>query len=226
MRSVDRGERPKDNDGVDVVFKEYAWARRYLIDRIGEYCSYCERKIQASLAVEHVQPKDLVPELVLAWDNFLLACTNCNSTKGDTAIMLSDYVWPDVDNTYACFDYPPDGLVSVSEQVEDEMLKARVEKTIQLFGLAKKPPNDGTQNWQKASDRRVEQRIKVLHYANQYSELYHKADDSTRRLIVKLLLPIALESGFWSIWAKAFEPFPEVFETLKAAFPGTRWPEK
>ena len=52
MRPVFKGENPKDTNNNDIIFTEYARSRRYLIDRIGEYCSYCERKIEASLAVE------------------------------------------------------------------------------------------------------------------------------------------------------------------------------
>ncbi|MEZ4852315.1 MAG: HNH endonuclease, partial [Bacteroidia bacterium] len=69
MRPIIKGAIPKNNEGLDIVFPDYKYARRYLIDRIGEYCSYCERKIEANLAVEHVQPKSLNPDLELSWDN-------------------------------------------------------------------------------------------------------------------------------------------------------------
>ncbi len=65
MRPIVKGANPTDENGVEIIFTKYARARRYLIDRIGEYCSYCERKIEANLAVEHVQPKDTNPDLLL-----------------------------------------------------------------------------------------------------------------------------------------------------------------
>ncbi len=39
--------------------------------------------IATNLAVEHIQPKDdeRYPELEGSWDNYLLGCVNCNSTK-------------------------------------------------------------------------------------------------------------------------------------------------
>ena len=87
MRPVQRGACPQDADGNDVAFTEYMQARRALIERLGECCSYCEMQLDASLAVEHVQPKKppgaaaALPERELAWGNFLLGCTNCNSIK-------------------------------------------------------------------------------------------------------------------------------------------------
>ena len=97
MRPVARGTHPTDAAGNKKAWTEYSQSRGDLIDRIGEYCSFCEMHLDASLAVEHIQPKSLYPNLALEWDNFLLACTNCNSTKGDRDIKLNDYFWPHLD---------------------------------------------------------------------------------------------------------------------------------
>jgi uncharacterized protein (TIGR02646 family) len=47
-------------------------------------CAYCESRIEAVtwLHVEHIQPKSVAPELVVAWDNLTLACPRCNQYKG------------------------------------------------------------------------------------------------------------------------------------------------
>ena len=44
-------------------------------------CMYCEDS--AANEVEHIRPKDLYPELVFAWRNFLYACGPCNRRKGN-----------------------------------------------------------------------------------------------------------------------------------------------
>ncbi|MCW1941660.1 HNH endonuclease [Bacillus anthracis] len=75
------------------------------MDRIGSYCSYCERSLGGNVAVEHIQPKSLHKELALTWDNFLLACVNCNSIKSNQSINLEEYLWPDKDNTLLAFHY-------------------------------------------------------------------------------------------------------------------------
>lgn len=62
---------------------EYGFSRFDLISAIGSYCSYCELPISSVPAVEHRLPKAYFPALFLNWSNFLLACTLCNSTKGD-----------------------------------------------------------------------------------------------------------------------------------------------
>ncbi|HEY0190396.1 MAG TPA: hypothetical protein VGC42_04690 [Kofleriaceae bacterium] len=43
-------------------------------------CAYCEDS--AADEVEHVRPKDLYPEVVFAWANYVYACGPCNGPKG------------------------------------------------------------------------------------------------------------------------------------------------
>lgn len=120
MRPIERGDIPKDGNGNDVVYTTYQKARGDLIKRLGDYCSYCEMQLDASLAVEHVQPKKPpgsttpIQSRLLDWNNFLLACTNCNSTKGSKDVVLSEYLWPDKNNTFKALVYKKGGLVSVS----------------------------------------------------------------------------------------------------------------
>jgi 5-methylcytosine-specific restriction endonuclease McrA len=78
MRPIRRGLSPRTSD-----FEEYQSAQPYLAGRLDTYCSYCERRIATNLAVEHIQPKGrpAYANLIGRWDNFLLACVNCNSTK-------------------------------------------------------------------------------------------------------------------------------------------------
>ena len=172
MRPIIKGETPTDNAGNTIVFSEYARSRRYLIDRIGEYCSYCERKIEANLAVEHVQPKDSNPQLALEWSNFLLGCTNCNSTKGKKQVILNEYVWPDIDDTYSYFLYNHTGIVQVSPEINDPNLMLKIQKMLDLVGLQKSPPRTGSADWEKASDRRYEHRIQAWVDANRYMKNY------------------------------------------------------
>ncbi len=44
-------------------------------------CGYCEDS--AADEVEHIWPKDLYPELVFAWKNYLYACGPCNGPKNN-----------------------------------------------------------------------------------------------------------------------------------------------
>ena len=55
MRPVNRGAPPR-------AYARYGEAIGDLEDRLGIYCSYCERRIPVGLAVEHKAPKSLHPE--------------------------------------------------------------------------------------------------------------------------------------------------------------------
>lgn len=220
MRPVDKDAQPLRADGTVITFNTYQQSRRYLIDTIGEYCSYCERPILTSLAVEHLQPKTHNGHLELVWSNLLLACTNCNSTKGHTDVVVADYFWPDRDNTFKTFSYNISGLVSVNPLLNAvDAIKAQ--KTITLVGLDRIQPSVGTRDWEEASDRRHEHRLQAYVDANNYAADYHKATIEDRAKFLPFLIDIA-KKGFWSIWMHAFEDFPEVQRALVDNFRGTR----
>ncbi len=44
-------------------------------------CGYCEDSVGDE--VEHIKPKDLYPERVFVWENYLLACGQCNGGKSN-----------------------------------------------------------------------------------------------------------------------------------------------
>ena len=203
-------------------FKEYQHARRYLIDKIGEYCSYCEQKIVTSLAVEQVKTKSTNKNLELSWSNFLLGCTNCNSTKSDKEIELNDYLWVDLDNTYNIFAYDKTSLVSVSNRIIDINLITKAQKSIELVGLDKKPSNQGTIEWKEASDKRFEHRIQAFIDSKDHVKSYSIANQSVRIQLLPFIKTIVVNQGFWSIWMRAFENFPEVQKELITSFKGTQ----
>lgn len=221
MRAVNRGAAPLDNSSVQVVFDEYSEARRYLIDRLGEYCSYCERCIPSSLAVEHIRPKTHNPTLELSWDNLLLACTNCNSTKGHQNINLADYALPNIDNTFDLFQYDASAIVKPKIALTVAQL-SKVNNTIRLVGLGVTLPNVNTKEWQKASDRRFEHRLQSYIEAQRYAVEYTNASINTRQIMLPMLETIVLSKGFWSIWMDAFKLFPEVTNRFRQIFSGTR----
>ncbi len=221
MRPIIKGLTPTDTDGNEIKFVKYSRSRRYLIDRIGEYCSYCERKIESNLAVEHVQPKDSNPQLRLDWNNFLLGCTNCNSTKGNTNVILSDYVWPDTDNTYRYFSYDHTGIVNISNTINDQNIESKIKNMLDLVGLQNSPPRHGSADWERASDRRYEHRILAWSDANHYMNAYNNSSDEIRTIMIPLIITIVIHQGFWSIWMNVFENFPEMQIELISSIPGT-----
>lgn len=220
MRPVVRGDLPKNEDGTAISFKEYGEAKRFLIDRIGKYCSYCETRINANLAIEHVRPKSKMPELALSWDNFLLACSSCNSTKGDVDVVLTDYFWPDKDNTFLYFLYDGKGLVKIKPNLTQQE-KTKATKTIQLTGLDKRAPKPDTTEFKRASDLRFEHRLEAWQKANSHLKLFENAAVEDRPQLILLLVVIVEGTGFWSIWMTVFENHPNVKQALVDGISGT-----
>ncbi|WDE06874.1 HNH endonuclease [Thalassomonas viridans] len=194
MRPVKRGEVPVDSQGQAKQYREYANARKDLISRLGEYCSYCEMELDASLAVEHIQPKKYHEDLELAWENFLLACTNCNSTKGDEDPALEDILWPHLDNTFRAFAYGEEGRVKPAEGLSSE-LKRKAEAMIALTGLAVTPDR------QTASDRRWLNRQEAWREAVAAKEDLLESDTPAMR---RQIIRTARAKGYWSIWMTIF----------------------
>ncbi len=212
MRPVERGAPPEDETGLPKQFNDYKFARRDLIDRIGEYCSYCEMHLDASLAVEHVKPKVHHPSLGLRWDNFLLACTNCNSIKGSRNINPADYYWPDKDNTTLVIEYLEDGVVR-AERTLPPGRREKADNTIKLTGLDRTPVENPA-----ASDRRWMNRLEAWDIAmDSLNDLRDADNPPMRRQIVRS----AQAKGFWSVWMTIFRDDVDMRKRLIKAFPGT-----
>lgn len=211
MRPVCRGPVPQE-DGQEVVFSDYGEARPHLAQTLGRYCSYCERWIAASLAVEHVQPKSLRPDLALAWDNLLLACANCNSAKGNQPIELPDYYWPDSDNTARAFAYAADGSVSPSPTLPPDATE-RAARTLGLTGLSRHPSGACRPS---ASDYRWMDRLEAWDLATRYLRQYQQ-----QRTRPETIADVMRERGLWSVWMTVFRAHPEVCRALVDELPGT-----
>ncbi|RKH00418.1 HNH endonuclease [Corallococcus carmarthensis] len=212
MRPVDRGAWPLRDDGTPHVFAEYDEARGALFDRIGEYCSFCERKINSSLAVEHVLSKHHHPTLERDWNNFLLACVNCNSTKGHANVQLTDYFWPDRDNTARAVLHGAAGIVKPAPGLNPADAK-RAQSTIVLVGLDKLPHKKP-----RRSDRRWQHRKEAWEVAQVARARIAQNDTPHMR---DLTVALALEKGHWSIWMTVFADDRDMRQRLIAAFTGT-----
>ena len=209
MRPIRRGHSPRMGDYAD-----YAEARPDLVRRLGTYCSYCERPVLTMLAVEHIEPKggpNGRPEIEGRWDNFLLACVNCNSTKGDTSVSLAHVLLPDRDNTFAAMVYTPDGKVVPSS--------APALATLQLVGLHTRSGGDMDANGRRVALDRTSQRMEAWLVAAE-SRAEVDADPESPRLRAQVVRT-AVATGFFSIWMTVFAEDADMRRRLVEAFPGT-----
>ncbi|HEX7240462.1 MAG TPA: HNH endonuclease signature motif containing protein [Longimicrobiaceae bacterium] len=90
---------PADRTRAAKAMKErlaeiYRPANAHLTLQFGNYCSYCEIAIPGHLLhVEHLIPKSQFPLRTVWWDNFLQACPNCNSSKGQNPLRTTALGW-------------------------------------------------------------------------------------------------------------------------------------
>jgi uncharacterized protein (TIGR02646 family) len=209
MRPVERGLAPQ-------IYAQYGDAIEDLKSRLGSYCSYCERQVAASLAVEHVIPKNLHPELEKEWDNFLLGCTNCNSVKGDRAVEIQNFIWPDRDNTLLAFVYSKGGFVRLADNLNNEQ-KTKAQALLDLVGLQRHP----ARGWVKPAkkDKRWQNREESWATAERCRDLFENLDraDEARNLV----LEVAINNGFFSVWMTVFNDYPDIKRELIKSFLGT-----
>lgn len=210
MRPVERGAAPK-------VYTNYQDAGPDLQARIGDYCSYCERQIETNLAVEHVQPKDLVPALRNDWTNFLLGCANCNSSKGKKPIVVGNYLWPDLDNTLRAFEYGTGGVISTSPHIP-ATLQTKAQQSIFLTGLDKDPGNPNINRRPTSKDFRWLRRFQAWILAEESKKRLSRNNTPEMR---EQIVETALARGMFSIWYHAFAGDVDMRRRLRQAFTGT-----
>ena len=97
-KKVDRAKREfaKRNKSNNATFRE---VRSVLIQMCSgsRRCGYCEDSVADE--VEHIKPKDLYPEVVFAWENYLYACGPCNSRKNNKYAIFSQVTQQLIDIT-------------------------------------------------------------------------------------------------------------------------------
>lgn len=209
MRPVERGNAPRS-------YSHYGDAIGDLKERLGRYCSYCERRLPTSLAVEHVAPKSLYPDRATDWNNFLLSCNNCNSVKGNRDVPDDRTLWPDQHNTVLALAYSKEGFVRVAEKLDPD-LKKRATALIDLVGLDR----HGKKGWPEPTrgDERWKDRERNWAAAEICRTSFKKLGRSEAAL--DIVLEAAKGYGFFSVWLIVFREYPAVKQALIEAFPGT-----
>jgi len=226
MRPIRRGESPQSTD-----YANYKDAKMELVSHIGSgwiknrhiasYCSYCERNIATNLAVEHIEPKKgefAQPQLKGSWTNFLLACVNCNSTKGSKQVQFDKLFFPDRDNTFYAFEYLDDGSVIPSRQLnlQDSHI---AQASLALVGLDKQLRESYDSEGYLIAQDRASQRMEIWGIAESALDDYLKAPISA---VKKSILKIMVLSGFFSVWMTVFEDQQEMKILFIDALKGTK----
>lgn len=202
MRPVDKGYAPR-------TYTDYGQARHDLAEKIGYYCSYCEMKVFQSIEVEHILPQNQ-GGAVLNWDNFLLSCKYCNTIKSDHNSNITDYFWPDRDNTDLVFEYSEGKVIKPKSTLQADF-KPIAENTINLTGLDRIPSGE---NEPTEADTRWRSRHEEWNKAKNSLARWQKAP------IPEMAEQIALTSlgGHYSIWMKVFEDHQDVLNEIDKVY--------
>lgn len=214
MRPLNRGASPITSD-----YENYRDADPELVARLGSFCSYCERRINTNLAVEHIQPKALpaYAHLEGRWDNFLLGCVNCNATKGDRDVVLDQFLLPDRDNTIAAYNYSMDGRVDVRPDLTEQQRRS-ASATLHLTGLDQRLNEVRDSNGTLVAVDRVAQRMECWLIAQESrADLDSNRTEAFRRQVART----AVATGFFSIWMTVFANDPIQRRMFIVSFQGT-----
>ncbi len=228
MRPVDRGDVPQIV-GKDKSVSNYKDWRQDLLDRIGNYCSYCNMVLNDSPQVEHVVPKN--PQAgqpagaLLAWDNMLLACGPCNRAKSNHPHSATTHYFPDANNTDLIFDYivinhprksNQKACVPIPKSTLNTNQKVKAQNTIDLCKL------DKLTIIPSATDLRWKYRFEAWHSANLiWKNQWDNWGNKQPNDFIPLLVDAAKAKGFFSIWFEAFNDVPEAKKALIIGFIGT-----
>ncbi|MDE0205381.1 MAG: HNH endonuclease [Candidatus Tectomicrobia bacterium] len=209
MRPIEKGVAPN-------TYTDYRDAIADLEDRLGRFCSYCERPLKIGLAVEHVAPKELRPDLALVWENFLLACLNCNSVKGEKVVSIDGVLWPDIHNTLLALAYLKGGFVKVAKGLHS-VVDRRARALIDLVGLDRHK----AKGWPKPArrDQRWRDREEAWAAAELCRDFFESSGGSDKAL--GLVVVTAKGYGFFSVWFFVFASHSLVKRALIDAFPST-----
>lgn len=214
MRPVDKGAAPTK------IFKEYKDAESFLEERIGVYCSFCEFHIQHTPEVEHREAKSEGGD-ELAWENLLLSCKYCNTRKATKvkAGTKAQYLWPDEDDTFHAFCYDED-IPRLNMQYLSEQDESVIDRANALYELVKL---DNIPCSPRDKDRRYMARSEARNMALESRYDWERIKDTEcADAYFELMLKLAGETGFFSVWMNVFHDEPRVRDGLIRKFKGTR----
>ncbi|WP_431049645.1 HNH endonuclease [Roseateles sp. L2-2] len=211
MRSVQKGDHPVQENGERFVFRPYINAAPHLKERLGRYCSFCERFVPTALAVEHKLPKLHYGHLEFEWTNFLLACPNCNSTKLTHEVTGVESMFPDTHDTFRAIEYLRSGRIQARDTLAANDLAA-AKALLHLVGLSKEPRE------LSVADDRWKDRMELWRLAEDSLRCLRKMDTPEMR---ELIVGYAKGKGGFSIWMAVFAEEPAMQAAFVEAFPGT-----
>lgn len=219
MRPVEKSVRV-DGFGDPMEFNPWGSAKEDLTIELGTFCSYCEKyNSRSALHVEHIHGKNCVningdliyEDLKYRWDNFLLACVNCNSIKDNKDIAELNPFMPHQHNLVHFLESRVGGMIKIKSNVAKSDL-VRVRVFVELVGLDRVPGHIHFSD----KDDRWDNRLKAFDIAERQLQKYTEAVRSTD---IETIVELAKNIGFFTVWYYAFEKHSEVRKALINGIP-------
>jgi hypothetical protein len=214
MRPVTKSS-PIDNAGNPLEIVPHDAAKADLCIELGTFCSFCEKyNSRSALHVEHIFAKGAIDihgtliydHLKHRWDNFLLACVNCNSIKSNKDIAISNPYMPHLNNLLRFIEVTQGGLVKIKNGVAGVDL-TRANAFIELVGLDRVPGHPRYSD----KDDRWDNRLKVYDIASRQLKKYTLVNPATD---LETIIDLAKTNGYFSIWYYIFGAFDDVKRAL------------
>ncbi|WP_224963694.1 retron Ec78 anti-phage system effector HNH endonuclease PtuB [Acinetobacter guillouiae] len=129
------------NHNWNSVTKEHKQEIRFhLTSMQGDFCAYCESKLDSLKHIEHFADKDSYPKLTFLWDNLFLSCgsyKHCGHFKDSNKAPNYNYldlIKPDLDDPNDFLYYNSNGKVSCLNDLDD-VSKKKATTTLEVFNL-------------------------------------------------------------------------------------------
>ena len=135
--------------------------------------------------------------------------------KGRYPDQVTDYFWPDADNTLRAFEYVRGGLIKPNPRLP-EMMASKAVATLALCGLDRYPSNGGLEP--TSADSRWLRRQQAWLKAEHYRDILLRQDTVEIR---ELIVDNAVSRGEFSIWWTVFAGDVDMRRRLRLAFTGT-----
>ncbi|NLR63025.1 HNH endonuclease [Chitinophaga varians] len=214
MRPVVKTNKQKA-DGTPMEYTPWGKAKKVLISEIGSFCSFCEKyNSRSALHVEHIYGKKCInaagvliyDTLKHRWDNFLLACVNCNSVKGNKDIALTNPYMPHINNLIHYITINTGGLIQIKAGLSATDTNG-IRGFINLTGIDRVPGHSDYSD----KDDRWDTRLKVYDIVKRQYQKYTAANPTTD---LENIIQLARTNGFFSIWYYQFITYSEVINVL------------
>ncbi|MBT1686433.1 HNH endonuclease [Dawidia soli] len=151
---VQKAKSKWNNKGSGLGQGAFADIKKTLLEMcVGvEICAYCEQN--EATDIEHIFPKRLYPEKAFSWENYIFACSKCNTHHKSDKFKIFDpknsVIETDITPKRGTFTKPPtEDSLFINQRIEDPMDFFELDLVNQQFIFTEKHP-PGTRNYLKA----------------------------------------------------------------------------